>query len=140
MRTHLAAIHVCSSEASLEQISDVLGWDPDSSSCNKGDIRGKGPSKTTVWKLESDVDETAGIADHLAWFRTEFPLERLRDPRLPADRTVYLDIAVMFDTFTCSISLSADLLRPFVEVGAGIEITCYPSTFDSDESIGTSSK
>ncbi|HEY3266980.1 MAG TPA: hypothetical protein VGM37_08655 [Armatimonadota bacterium] len=135
MKQFLAALHIASETATLEEITRAAGVEPAADSFGKGDRRGlrETPCPETVWTFYSPAPEMAGIEEHLAALLAGFPMDRLRGPGLPADRTITLDIAVLYDTFTASVALPAELLRPFVQAGAGIEISCYPTSFEEAE-------
>ncbi len=52
---------------------------------------------------------------------------------LPPEVELDLNVAVFFDTVTCSVSVAPQSLASLTKLGIGLEISCYPTRAERDE-------
>jgi hypothetical protein len=126
---------VTSPSMSLTELSSKLGRSPSSGSHNKGDASagaklGKPPWSATVWRFDSDAPETAPVEQHLERLEIQFPAAALKQV-LPSGCDVSVDIALYFDTVNVSATIPHRGIEIIDAYGAKLEVTCYPSTFES---------
>jgi hypothetical protein len=118
---------------SLDELSSKLGRVPSSGSHSKGDA---GPRadlwSETLWRFDSDAQETMPAQNHLERLAVQFPAAELKRV-LPPGCDVLVDIALFFDTVNVSAAIPHRGIEIIGGYNAKLEITCYPSTFDSDE-------
>lgn len=128
MRSFLADLDLVSSTLSLAQVSALVGHAPGSASHDLGEPRTKGPPwDQTIWRLSSTAGGEASLEEHLSALRDHAKeLGLLSRDDLPGDFQRVLSIAVMHDTFTCTVHLPAALLLPFLAAGFDLEISAYP--------------
>lgn len=84
-------------------------------------------------ELQSFAGDDAPLAVRLEALRTDFPEVFFGDP----DFEFYLHIAVLHDTFTCSVELPAELASFFTSRGLSIHISTYPTDFAGDDTDST---
>jgi hypothetical protein len=135
MKKTSVSLLVTSQTMSLAELTSKLGRAHSSGSRSKGEVSagakfGKPPWPVTVWRFDSDALPTASVQEHLERLEILFPAAELKRV-LPPDCEVSVDIAVFFDT----VNVSAPVPHRGIEIidayGAELEITCYPSTFES---------
>jgi hypothetical protein len=134
MKKVSVSLLMTSASMSLGELSSRLGRLPSLGSNSKGDTHsgaraGKDPWSETIWRFDSDADETASIEDHLERLEIQFPAAELKQA-LPPDCNVWVDIALFFDSAYVSASLSRRAMQIVDSYDAQLEITCYPSKFD----------
>src|SRR5271156_1925513 len=97
---------VISPSMSLDELSSKLGRVPSSGSHSKGDARPRGgPWSETIWRFDSDAEETLPAQKQLERLAVQCPAGGLTAVRPPACY-VSVDIAVFFDTVNVSSSIS----------------------------------
>ena len=83
---------------------------------------------SVIWMLESQLDRDRPLSDHVGYLCSLFHNSKVT---VPSDiiKEIYLDIGVLYNSVTCTLSLSNVILSALTEVfpHSGIEITCYPS-------------
>src|SRR5579884_1417905 len=90
------SLDISSEYLTLSELSNELGMPPDSGSHSKGEPRGAGEFKSTVWKLFSPLSETTPLQDHIEEIARRFPPETVTH-RLPQNCRVFIDIGLIFD-------------------------------------------
>lgn len=128
MRSYLADLEFVSLTRSLAEVSALVGHAPDSTSHDLGEPRTKGRTwDQTIWRLSSTAGDEASLEDHLSELREHADeLGLLSRNDLPDDLQLVLSIAVMYDSFTCTVQLPAASLQPFLVAGFDLEISVYP--------------
>jgi len=137
MKTFWVSLMVESSSLSLHELSLKLGRPHSSGSHTKGERDagreriGRPPWSKTGWRFDSSVSETASVGEHLENLRVQFPPDELLR-LLPAECTVYVDIAVFFDTANVSANISRADIEIIDAYNAALEVTCYPTRFKEE--------
>jgi hypothetical protein len=122
MKRLMVSLLVESPSLSLDELSAPLGRKHSSGSHNRGEPhvlekKGHPPWSKTVWRFDSGLSEEASVVEHLEGCL------RL----LPTGCTVWVDIAVFFDTPMGSVSIPARGMEIIGAYNAALEITSYPS-------------
>ncbi len=88
-----------------------------------------------LWRLEALSDKNESLSDQIKFITSVTSHSLLADNK-ELFRDIYLDIAVFYDTYTCSVNLSGDCLRLISELWPEIdmEITSYPVGEREEES------
>lgn len=135
MKSYLADLDLVSSTLSITEVSALVGHAPGPASHDLGEHRTKGRRwDQTIWRLSSTAGDHASLEEHLSELRDHAEeLGLLGRDDLPDDLQRVLSIAVMHDTFTCTVQLPAPLLRPFLAAGFDLEISAYPTDEGSPE-------
>ena len=135
MKKTSVSLLVTSQSMSLAELTSKLGRAHSSGSHRKGDASagakpGKPPWPVTVWRFDSDAPANAPVQQHLERLEIQFPAAELKRA-LPPGSGVSVDVVLFFDT----VNVSATIPRRGIEIidayNAGLEVTCYPSTFES---------
>ena len=133
MKKASVSLLVISPSMSLDELSSKLGRVPSSGSHSKGDARPRGgPWSETIWRFDSDAQETMPAQNQLERLAVQFPATELKQV-LPPDCDVSVDIALFFDTVNVSSTISPRGIEIIGSYRAKLEITCYPSTFEGDK-------
>jgi hypothetical protein len=126
----MVSIDIVSPDVSLDRLRELIATDPAPGSRSVGaiDHRGRASAKT-VFRIASQLGETAPLAAHLADIFCRVDHTVLIDARsvLPADTIMSLNVGIMYDTVTCSFSLRPDEIQLLSKMAAGLDVTCYPS-------------
>jgi hypothetical protein len=132
MKKTAVSLLVSSQTMSLGELTSKLGRAHSSGSHSKGDASAgaKPPWPVTIWRFDSDALPTAPVQEHLERLEILFPAAELKRV-LPPDCQVSVDIAVFFDTKNVSASIPRRGIEIIDAYNAELEVTCYPSTFES---------
>lgn len=82
-----------------------------------------------IWMLESTLEQHLPVADHINYLCSLFNQNKIViDSKILTH--IYLDIGVLYDTMTCTLTLPNNLIRALTAIfpDLSIEIACYPST------------
>jgi hypothetical protein len=133
MKKTSVSLLVISPSMSLDELSSKLGRIPSSGSHSKGDARPRGgPWSETLWRFDSDAQEAMPAQHHLERLSVQFPAAELKRV-LPPDCDVSVDMVLFFDTVNVSAAIPPGGIEIIGGYNAKLEITCYPSTFESGE-------
>ena len=135
MKRASVSLLVTSPSMSLSELSSKLGRASSSGSHNKGDVRagaklGKPNWPVTVWRFDSDAPDGASLQQNLERLAVQFPPAELKRI-LPPECDVSVDIAIFFDTVDVSLQIPRRGLEIIDAYGAELEVSCYPSSFES---------
>ncbi len=125
MLTFQVSLNVVSQSLALSELTNRLGRSPSSGSHNKGDPRGTGQFRSTVWKLFSSLSDTATFQEHMNDIARQCPPESFVQA-VPDDCRVYIDIGLFFDTWNSAVAISHETLALINAYEAEIELSCYP--------------
>ncbi len=136
MKQYIVSLYIRSRSLSPAEITRLMGTEP---SCHheKGSLNDLGTAcfLNHFWRLVSEEGDEASLASHL-----DSLMSRLSgwpptsgDPA-PGDLDIVLGVGVMSDTYTTSVLLSRSLVRFASGIGAGIEVSTYPTVFDETDS------
>lgn len=129
MREHLVSADIVSSSHSLEELAAALGAAPGEGSHSRGESRAGGRIwRVSVWRLSSNETEATPLVDQVRRLEERSrELELLPPGRLPEGATATLNIGVISDTATLTVSLPPESLLPFLNAGFDLEISFYPA-------------
>jgi hypothetical protein len=135
MKKTSVSLLVTSQTMSLAELTSKLGRAHSSGSHSKGDASaganlGKPPWQVTIWRFDSDAPASAPVQQHLERLEILFPAAELKRV-LPSGCEVSVDLVLFFDTYTVSTAIPRRGIEIIDAYGAELEITCYPSTFES---------
>lgn len=116
---------------SLNMISDISLEEDQITATMKGKkvfISQRELKEGVLWSIESSSGKDASIQEQIKDLSGLFNYKKL-DRTFGLFRKVYIDIAVYYDTYTCSVSLSNSIIETVTKFFplADIEITCYPT-------------
>jgi len=137
MKQFIVSLYARSRTLDLDRITRLLGVEP-TGGHRRGDLSELGTYSylDTYWWIGSGVGDEATMEAHAE------SLVALLAPLVPevvestGSRKLDLSIGVgiMYDTYTTSVRLPADLVAFAARVGAGFEVSSYPTEFDEVES------
>lgn len=143
MKEYIVTFEVSSPSLSLHELSDLLGMPGSPYSYSIGSAKeGSSPLRQrvwncTTWRLDSDLEGRAEIEEHLQSIADKLPSINLDRAILPADVSLTLDIAVMFDTAMCTVLVPAKWIGVFSEYNVNLVASCYPCHFDDQPQSDT---
>jgi hypothetical protein len=129
------ALEIMSSELGLSEISSCLGCSYSSGSYDRGARHGdREPSPITVWRFDSLANRSASALEHFKDIATRLPgnLVRMKSMAIK-DMKIRIQVAVYFDTAMCTVDLSSECIDIAKNYGSGVEVTCYPTKFESSK-------
>jgi len=130
LKTYLVSLTIRHPRKSLNDISKVLGIPFSKNSCNKGDlILGKKRAKSTVWIYDIKNKKITQLNKAVEKLISILSRSSLKVPKaVPSDWEAYLDIAVLYRTYTCSLEIQAKHLKWFSNRNIGLLVSCYPTS------------
>jgi hypothetical protein len=132
MKKFSVSLHIHTSEASVDELADIMGLKLSPSSHSKGQVGGDGrPFKMTVgvFEVDSEGNDLARLIQRL--------IDKLDFSALASARQTFSDVAFaisigsFFDTANCSLNISANQAALLGQHEIGIMISCYPSESDT---------
>jgi hypothetical protein len=127
---------VCSGRLSLLDVATRLRREPEAGSHDKGDPRGLPASgmrwDVTVWRQNARNPDSA-LAEQCSQLLADMPpgcAELVAAEQ--DDISVYLDIAVYFNTAYLALTLPRTVIRNLAEQAIALEITGYPVSSDGE--------
>ena len=129
MKTFSVSLDVVSSRWHLNELTTQLGTEPSSDSHDLGSPRGRNQAwQVTIWRFGSQEPESASLEHHcenvLSRANSAGVLKSLRS--IPDIRAT-MNIAVFFDTASCSVLIPSASLEVMARYGLQLLVTCYPS-------------
>lgn len=85
--------------------------------------------EVNVWRLTSDLPAEQPLETHLANLADKTQFSRFYRPSLPAEWKVILDIVVLYDTYTCTLSTRMESLKFWSGFVDDVVISMYPTDF-----------
>lgn len=130
MTTYLADLELVSSELSLAELAGLAGHPAGPGSHDRGEPRSRGRSwEQAIWRLSSTAGDEASLEEHLSRLRRQAEeIGLLETSEVPGDVRRVLNVAVMSDAASCTVSLPAGLIQPFLAAGFDLEVTIYPTS------------
>jgi hypothetical protein len=128
MASFAVSIDVITQDISLREVTAALGIEPSSSSHEKGEIRSKSELwRETIWRLESGVESSSPLIEHLHALSDKLSLAGLAALRIESRRlSVCLNVAAFFDTANCVVLIPSEYLRWLSKEGIALELSAYP--------------
>lgn len=122
-------------ELGMSQLSAQLGHPYSSGSYDKGSRQGnREPSPITVWRFDSKASNSASVSEHFKDIESRLPPSKVRQLKAAnKDIAIWINVAVYFDTAMCTAQLPSECMVIANGYDSGVEITCYPTNFDSSE-------
>jgi len=130
-KEYLVSLIVEPQSENLEKVSKLLKIPYSNGSCNKGDMVSRNrKSKRTVWRYKIGTKNKRNLDGLIGKLITVLERSLLKRKRsFPGKWKVYLDIAVLYNTYTCSFEIKANHLEWFSKRGIGLLASCYPTVF-----------
>lgn len=136
MRSYLVDIVLHSSALSLAELSRLAQAEPGPGSHDRGQPRVRGQVwEQSILRLHSSLSEDETLGAHLEslWEKAK-RLPFVTESSLPATVSLHIEVAVLTDTFTTSVTLEPERLKPFIDAGFTLDLTIYPSSDEKGES------
>ena len=132
MTTYDASIEIHSETLSLADLASLLGLAPSDESHDRGTPRaGGGTWNATIWRVNSQVGESASLEEHCADALARALASGLFGRgagSVPEGVRVVLNVTVFFYTACCTVSLPPSCLRAVRSYPLEVEVSCYPSS------------
>ena len=90
----------------------------------------KKTQRNLLWRMESKVGSKAALKSHIKWIFKETPLMNLPRSVKRSRYAPFLNVAVMYDSYTCTVDLLAESIKLMNRHGVGIQLCCYPIDFE----------
>jgi hypothetical protein len=130
MKEYIVSLNVRSRVLDLAEIIRLMGAEP-SGSHVKGDLNAKGNAcyVSNFWWVTAEAGEDATVDAQLDFIAAKLTRRQLgHDPQLLGELEIWVSVGVMYDTYTASVMLSSKLIRFANDLGAGIEVSTYPTS------------
>lgn len=142
MKSFELTVEVISEVFELKEIMTILCANGAQSSHDKGTPRGKDAIwRNTVWRSETIQASEGDVMQRLAHILGWPILKQIRENKHRLhDAQTRLDVAIFYDTVTCSIDFGEKVLAELGVNGLGLSVCCYPSLPEAGavvESMGT---
>ena len=132
MKQFIVSFEISTTKYSLSDLSSKIGLQYASGSYDKGKKRYGRTAEQTVWKLFSHHPESASLEDHCQYiFKLLSNIDMSKLQELQEDCGLYLNIGVLYDSNTCSVSIANSYIELVNKYGLSIDISCYPTNFES---------
>lgn len=122
-------LEITTPTATLGDITDKVGLKWSGGSHNKGDQRlGRPPFSLTIWRLNSELNQSATLEEHFGNIVERFPPEKITVLKSIPAVSVRINIGIFSQAVNCTVVLSnkcLDLVRQYK--GIEISISYYPS-------------
>lgn len=128
MRSFSVSLDVLSSDLRLEELTAKLGLKPSPDAHDLGSPRGRDATwPVTVWRLSSEEPESAPLEQHCESVLTRARSAGLLEAVSTLENVeVVLNVAVFFDTASCTVAFPDSCLRMACEHRIRLEVSCYP--------------
>ena len=83
-----------------------------------------------LWRMESKLRAKAALKSHIKSIFKRTPLRNLPGPVERPRYAPFLNVGVMYDSYTCTVALPSDLIKLMTRHGVGIQLCCYPTDFE----------
>lgn len=130
MKQFIVSFEMATTKSSLDELSSKIGMQYASGSYDKGEKRDGKTAKQTVWKLFSRLHESAALEEHCQdIFKLLSNINVSKIEELQKDCDSYLNIGVLYDSYTCSIRIPNSILEQVNNYRLSININYYPTNF-----------
>lgn len=131
LKTYSVSFVIRHPKKKLADLSKEIKLPFSETSCNRGDfIRKDRKAKFTVWKFNNnrkkfEINLNKTIENLINGLKRS---ALRRSKGVPKDWDAFLDIAVFYKTYTCSVEIQAKHLKWFSARNIYLSISCYPSS------------
>jgi len=130
------ALVIQSGKFTLSELSARLERNSEPGSHEKGGLRPHGmPWERTVWRANASDNDAPLRAQCLQLVRDMPPKCAELMAAEPDDVSVWMDIALFFDTAYVTLTLGRDVISELAAKGIGLEITAYPSAAEGQDNM-----
>jgi hypothetical protein len=132
MKKFDVTLQITSTSLTLGDLSSLMGLEASADSHDRGSAyAGFRPGKSavweyTIWKARSILDEQMDLDLHIRSVLDRVSLSRLERVCAEHEIKTILDIAIYWDTETCSVSIPSTWLRILGGADIATEISFYP--------------
>ncbi len=123
MQEFMVSLEVETPPLSATQFTDYFGVEAKHFKVKK--IQGK-----LLWRMESKLGAKAALKSHITSIFKRAPLMNLSGSVKRSRYAPFLNVGVMYDSYTCAIDLPADSMKLMTRYGVGIQLCCYPTDFE----------
>ena len=127
MKQFICSINVWSEILSLAELSQALGRSPENGSYDKGAKRGRSVANNAAWCLKSGAGAASSIEEHLSMLVAKAPIERLHSVLQNKSVNGELEVAAIFKTAYCTITIPNPYIQFAARVGLAITTISYPA-------------
>ena len=123
MREFMVSLEVETPPLSVRQFTDCLGVEAKHFKVKK--TQGK-----FLWRMESKLRAKAALKSHIRSIFKMNPLMNLPGSVKRSRYVPFLNVGVMYDSYTCTVDLPAESIKLMTRHGVGIQLCCYPTDFE----------
>ena len=123
MKEFMVSLDVETPPLSARQFMDCFGVEAKYFKVKK--IRGK-----LLWRTESKLGFKTALKSHIKSIFRKTPLMNSSGPEKRSRYTPFLNVGVMYDSYTCTVDLPAESIKLMTRHGVGIQLCCYPTDFE----------
>lgn len=129
-KQYMVSLVVEPNRGTVDDVSKMLHVKASNNSCNKGDvIFGERKAKRTIWIYEVKSKNEFNLNELIGKIVTVLKKSSLKARVFPRTWKAYLNVGVMYNTYTCSLRIPARYLEWLTSRGVDLRISCYPTDF-----------
>ena len=83
-----------------------------------------------MWRVESTLGAKTALKSHIKSIFKKAPLMNSPGPGKRAQYVPFLNVGVMYDSYTRTVDLPAESIKLMTRHGVGIQLCCYPTNFE----------
>jgi hypothetical protein len=123
MREYIVLLDIETPPMSAENFSQTFGVP--ASKFEKKELQ-----KGMLWRAESPLGKRATLLEHIISLFRKYPVrDRNHQKRNKATHKAYLNIGVLYDTYTCTVEVPSQCISVLKQHGVGMQFCCYPTEF-----------
>src|SRR5213594_988736 len=83
-----------------------------------------------LWRAESPLGKKATLLEHVISLLRKYPIrDRNHQKTNKATHKAYLNVGVLYDTYTCTVEVPFQCINVLKHHGVGMHLCCYPTLF-----------
>jgi hypothetical protein len=83
-----------------------------------------------LWRMESTLGAKAALKSHIKSIFKRIPFMNLPGSVKRSRKAPFLNVGVMYDSYTCTVDLPTESIKLMTRHGVGIQLCCYPTDFE----------
>jgi len=123
MQEFMVSLDVETPLLSARQFMDCFGVEAKQSKVKKTQRR-------LLWRMESKLGARTALKNHIKSIFKKTPLMNSPGPGKRSRYTPFLNVGVMYDSYTCTVDLPSESIKLMTRHGVGIQLCCYPTDFE----------
>jgi hypothetical protein len=123
MKEFMVSLDVETARLSARQFTDGFGVEAKHFKVKK--TQGK-----LLWRMESTLGVKAALKSHIKSIFKRTPFMNLPGSVKRSREAPFLNVGVMYDSYTCTVDLPAESIKLMTRHGVGIQLCCYPTDFE----------